>query len=207
MSTGDEQRSWLARVYSGVAGNLFAASEPVRLLDRRLSAISCLAAIQSQVGPLDDDEFRWGLTPGGRITIRRTATWELAASSEVQTLLGLTGTYTGASSYTAAADPEGVILPSGLRLAAPLWSSEGYRPANASGDVVAAMLKGSSSSVLLDVPFATAWTLEATARGQTYDIAHAGRWVGRGRVVDVTRQRQGRLPGRVTLTLSMQGVA
>lgn len=206
MSQADEQRSWLARVYPGTDGTLFAAGEPVILRDRRLSAISCLHAIQSQIGPLDVDPFTWGITAAGRVTLRRTTAFDWVAGSEVQTLLGLTGTYTGATSYTAADVAQGVVVPSGLRLRGPAWTSEGYRPSAGAGAATAAMLKGGSGSVLIDLPFADAWSLETTARGLVYDVCHAGRWAGRVRVVDVTRERQGRLPERVALTLSVQGV-
>jgi hypothetical protein len=198
--------SWLAPVATRSTGTYAVAGDTLPLVDRRHSAISLLSLAQTIVGPLDVDPFRWGLTANSRVYIERTAVFDIAASGAVQTAMGLTGTYTGAASYTGNTAAPGVILPAGLRLDGPLWSSEGYRPAESSGAAVGAFPTGVSGSILVDLDLATAWTLELTVRGMTYDVAHAGRWVGRCRVMDVVRSRQGRQPDRIVLSLSVQGV-
>ena len=205
MSLDSESRSWLAPV-SRLKGTLFIASEPIPIIDTYQSAASLLATGSVNVGLLDVDPMRWGLTSDGKVTLRRSANFDLVASSTVRTAMGLTGTYTGAADYTAAVAAPGVVIPSrGLRLDGALWTSEGYRPANASGAATGAMHTSAGGSILLDLPWADAWALETTARGVVYDIVHCGRWVGRGRVTDVTRERQGRLSSIITLSLSVQG--
>jgi hypothetical protein len=198
--------SWLAPVSRLTTGVYTVAGDAPPLVDRRHSAVSLLSLAQTIVGPLDVDPFRWGLTANSRVYIERTANFDMAATLSIRTALGLTGTYTGANAYTADTAAPGVILPAGLRLDGPLWSAEGYRPAESSGAAVGAFATGVSGSILVDLDLATAWTLELTVRGMTYDVAHAGRWVGRCRVMDVVRSRQGRQPDRIVLSLSVQGV-
>jgi hypothetical protein len=205
MSLDTESRSWLAPV-SVLKGALTIAAEPIPIRDMNQSAASLLAFGSVNIALLDVDPMRWGITDAGRITLRRTASFDLVATSEVRTALGLSGTYTGAADYTAVDVAPGVVIPTrGLRLDGPLWSSEGYRPANTSGAATGALHTLGGGSVLLDLPWADAWALETTARGVVYDIVHCGRWVGRGRVTDVTRERQGRLSSIITLSLSVQG--
>jgi len=205
MSLDSESQSWLAPV-SQPAGTLSIAAEPTPILDRNQSAASLIASGAANVSLLDEDPMRWGITDAGRLTLRRSAVFVWVASSEILTMMGLSGTYTGAADYTAVDPAPGVVIPSrGLRLDGPLWSSEGYRPANTSGAATSALHTLGGGSILLDLPWADAWALETTARGVVYDVVHCGRWVGRGRVTDVTRERQGRLSSIITLSLSVQG--
>jgi hypothetical protein len=201
-----QDRSWLSRVQA-VTGSLSIAGEPIPLTGGRASAASAIAMAASNVGQLDVDPITWGLTDTLRITLARTATMDVVASGDVATLTGLTGTTTGAASYTAASAAQGVILPRGLRLEGPLWSSDGYRPGNAVAAATGARWSLGGGSLLLDMVYADAYAAEYLVRGRTYDVVHSGRWVGRCRITDVTRERQGRLPDVVTLRLSVQGVA
>lgn len=200
-----EFNSWLAPA-TRVTGSIILAGETIPTPDLYQSAISVLAVASDNVTRLDVDPMTWGLNASRLITWRRTATFDIATTGFYDTLLGLSGVYTGQSSYTGAVPAPGSILPRGLRLDGPLWESEAGRPANVSGAVNGAMLKSSSGSILIDLTWAEAWALETTVRGKIYDVAHAGRWAGRGRVVDVTRQRQGLRSAIVTLSLSVQGV-
>lgn len=197
--------SWLAPA-GRVIGSINVASEPIPTPDLYQSAISLLAVASDNITRLDLDPMIWGLNTSRQITWSRSTTFDIVTTGFYDTVLGLSGLYTGASSYTGAVAVPGSVLPRGLRLDGPLWDSQGYRPANASGAVSGAILKGSSGTILLDLTWAEAWALETTVRGTIYDVAHAGRWAGRGRVVDVTRQRQGLRSGIVTLSLAVQGV-
>lgn len=204
--SADEQRSWLAPVSRLTAGAMTIAGEAVPIIDRYQSAASIVAYGAANISMLDLDDMRFGLTAAGRLTLRRTAIFVWTATSDVQTATGLTGTYTGATSYTGADVVPGVVIPaSGLRLDGPLWSSEGYRPANVNGAATGAIRTASAGSILLDLPWAAAWALETTARGKVYDVVHCGRWVGRGRVTGTERARQGLRSGIITLTLGLQG--
>lgn len=198
--------AWIAPVVP-TDGVLAIAGETIPTPDLRQSAISLLAIGADNVSRLDVDAMTWGINSTGRITLRRTAVFDIAATAGCQTRLGLSGAYTGASSYVGAVPAPGLILPLGLRLDGPLWDSEGYRPANVSGASSGAVLRGASGTLLIDTNWANAYALETVVRGVVYDVAHAGRWAGRGRVMECTRQRQGRRSNIVTLALSMQGVS
>jgi hypothetical protein len=200
-----EYASWIAPA-GRVGGTITVAGQLIPTPDLYQSAIALLAVASDNITRLDVDPMTWGLDASRRITWRRAATFSISTTGFYGAVLGLSGSYTGQNSYTGAVAATGVILPRGLRLDGPLWESEAQRPANVSGAVNGAMLKSSSGSLLIDLTWTEAWALETTARGKIYDVAHAGRWAGRGRVVDVTRQRQGLRSDFVTLSLSLQGV-
>jgi hypothetical protein len=210
--TPSEAQSWLAPV-AVRTGSLAVGGINVTLPDMVQSAISVVATLAQQVGQLTGDELRWGAERGsgltGRLTLRRDAPFVVAKSGTIETITGLTGVYSGQASYTGAADMPGVVVPSGLRLDGPLWAAEGYRPTNVSHAATGASWRPQGGSVLVACEWADAWGLEVVARGQVYDVAHSGRWVGRIRVTDVTREHRGRPDGAgsIVLRLSGQGVA
>lgn len=210
--TPAEAQSWLAPVAIRT-GSLAVGGIGIETADMVQSAISVVAILAQQVGQLTGDELRWGAAKGagltGKLTLRRAAPFVVAKSGTIETITGLAGTYSGQAAYTGASDMPGVVVPSGLRLDGPLWASEGYRPTNVSHAATGASWRPQGGSVLVACDWAEAWGLEVAARGQVYDVAHAGRWVGRIRVTDVTREHRG-LPdfaGSVVLRLSGQGVA
>jgi hypothetical protein len=199
--------SWLASVGIVATGGLTLDGVAMPRDTRRASAASLLAVAAEQGGRVGGEPYTWGADSTGRLTIRRASTFDLVHSGDVSTALGLSGSYTGAAAYTGAVAMPGVTVPQGLRLSGPLWEFSSGAPAEGSAVATAGLRAGVSGSVLLDVSFADAWTLEKTLRGATLDVVHAGRWVGRGRVTATSRERQGRLSSLVTLTLTLDGVA
>ena len=76
MSLDSESRSWLAPV-SVLKGALTIAAEPIPIRDMNQSAASLLAFGSVNIALLDVDPMRWGITDAGRITLRRTANFDL----------------------------------------------------------------------------------------------------------------------------------
>jgi len=207
-----ERQAWLAPV-SRLGGSLFLAGSPVTIGGPYQSAVSLAAVGSYLTSLLDEDEMFWGAAPQsngtGRLTLRRGANFDIVATGDVATALGLTlPLYTGASSYTGTADMPGSWAPPGMRLDGPLWEAQGYRPTDTAAAATGAFCVGTAGSVLVADTWARIDAREAALRGQVIDVAHAGRWVGRMRVQEVVREwRGGRDLDSVVLRISGQGVS
>jgi len=212
LSAVSERQAWLAPV-SRLSGGLSIAGSNAAIGGAYQSAISLLAVGAYLTTLVDEQEVIWGAEPQGnglgRLTIRRASNFDVVATGGIATAMGLTlPLYTGANSYVGTADMPGSWTPSGLRLDGPLWESEGYRPTDAAEAATGASWRGVAGSVLIADTWARITAREPTLRGQVIDVAHAGRWVGRMRVTDITREWRGqRDKDSVVLRLSGQGVS
>lgn len=199
--------SWLAQVFLRPTGTVSAGGIEAPVDSRRVSAASLLAVLAEQAGRSLDTPFYWDADSDGKMLLSRGSTFTLEHSGDLTTALGLSGTYTGASAYTGDVAMPGVTVPRGLRLSGPLWSSEAPGAANFSAASAAALTRGGSGTLLLDMAYADIWAFEFTARGKVFDVVHSGRWVGRCRVNAVERRRLGRRAGLAVLELSVEGCA
>jgi hypothetical protein len=188
---------------SPITGSASLESTPV-LGDERESAWSIMArAVQAATQRTRDTSFALSVDGTGALTVSRSSNFTLSVSSDVATLTGLSSG-SGASSYTGSAVPA-VIVPQGLRMAPPGWST-GKGGVSSDGARVAPLRwQAASLSVTVAFEFADAFASVRTLRSGIWDVVAEGVWLGRMRVTGSVMQPQGRLPGIVELVLN--GVA
>ena len=137
-----------------------------------------------------------------------TAAFALAATSVTQTRLGLTGTYTGATAYTADVAHYGAVTPSlGLMLDAGDASVSGMPP-GASGALGAGGAWAAEGGTLACFgTIAELVALEVTLlAAEVYDVWLEGRHQGRVHLGNISRARWGSHGNRATLNCSVTGV-
>jgi hypothetical protein len=173
--------------------------------DERESAWSIMArAVQAATQRLRDNSFALSVDGTGALTVSRSSNFSMTLTSDVATLTGLPGSASGASSYTGSVVPA-VIVPQGLRMAPPGWST-GKGGVSADATAVAPLRwQAASLSVAVAFDFADAFAQVRTLRSGIWDVVAEGVWLGRMRVTGSVMQPQGRLPGIVEVVLN--GVA
>lgn len=175
------------------------------LCDERESAWSIMArAVQAATQRTRDPSFALSVDGAGALTVSRSSAFTLSLGPVLAALTGLPSSASGASSYTGSAVP-GVIVPEGLRMAPPGWST-GRGGVSSDGSLAAPLRwQAASLSVAVAFEFADAFTQVRTLRSGIWDVVAEGVWLGRMRVTGSVMQPQGRLPGIVEVVLN--GVA
>lgn len=173
----------IARVLSGWSGNIEVAGYQVGPRQRE-SAMALMARVVAHVYAASLAATGVALTltltvsAGGVLTLTGDAVYVLTATGTTRTRLGWTGTYTGASTYTAAAAiASGHVPAHGLQLdlAAP-WQSEGSPAAD--GLMAWTGPEQTTRSVLsLWTTYSDAWAAELLA-GE-WDVWAGSRMLGR----------------------------
>jgi hypothetical protein len=173
--------------------------------DERESAWSIMArAVQAATQQTRDTSFALSVDGTGALTLSRSSVFSFAVDGDVAALTGLAASGSGASSYTGSAVP-GVIVPQGLRMAPPGWST-GNGGVSGDGSRVAPLRwQAAALSVAVAFDFADAFAQVRTLRSGIWDVVSEGVWLGRMRVTGSTMQPQGRLPGIVEVVIN--GVA
>lgn len=199
--------SWLAPVTTRPTGALDLDGVACPIASRRVSAISLLAVATEQASRDLGVSFGFRVLGDGRAVVFSEAAFSIGISGDIATALGFPGAFTGVGEYTGTDPVPGAVVPRGLRLSGPLWATSAPGVSEASAVAPAAGREGVTGTLLLDVTWAEAFAIELALRGQVVDVAHGGRWAGRGRVTSVVRRRQGRAPGVVVVELALEGVS
>jgi hypothetical protein len=172
--------------------------------DERESAWSIMSrAVQAATQRTRDDSFALSVDLAGALTVSRSSVFALGLSADVESLTGLTSGVM-ASSYTGVTVP-GVIVPQGLRMAPPGWSTGNGGVSPDGARVGPLRWQAASLSVAVAFDFADAFASVRTLRSGIWDVVSEGVWLGRMRVTGAVMQPQGRLPGIVEVIIN--GVA
>lgn len=146
----------------------------------------------------------WFVDIDGKINITSTLTFTLSATGTVQTRLGFTATYTGASSYIAAsAHVDGVYPSLGLLLDGADGVARGG-VALATGTYVSAVgRRDQGGEIVLYGTHAELAPLAASfTEARAWDVGLGGNWAARVRIEGVSRRPWGVDPERTTLVLA-----
>jgi hypothetical protein len=189
---------------SPITGSASLQSIPV-LGDERESAWSIMArAVQAATQQTRDTSFALSVDGTGALTVSRSSVFTLALAADVASLTGLPSSASGSSSYTGSVVPA-VIVPQGLRMAPPGWSTGKGGVSSDATAVAPLRWQAASLSVAVAFEFADAFASVRTLRSGIWDVVSEGVWLGRMRVTGSVMQPQGRLPGIVEVVLN--GVA
>lgn len=165
----------LAGVLSGWTGTI--AAHGVTITPRpRESVASLIARLVAGVATATSDRLTVSVSSGGVLTISSTSTFTLTVTSGTATRTGYTGTYTGATSYTAATAYSSRYVPTlGLRADNGAWVSSTGGPVADGSMGVGGILEPGRCEVTMWTSFADAWAAEGVIRLGVYDVWHDGR--------------------------------
>jgi hypothetical protein len=175
----------------------------------RMSAAAVWAYLLQESTRLHGGSWSGYVDSSDKLYIAGTAgNFTLAATGVTQTRLGLTGTYTGAGSYTADVAHYGAVTPSlGLRYDGGDAALAG-RPAGATGALGSGGAWASEAGGLACYgTIAELVALEATLMAaNVYDVWLDGRMLAKVHMGNVTRSRWGAHADRCMLTVAAQAV-
>lgn len=203
MATAAPQYGALASVLTGWTGLVTIGSRVVTPRDSE--SVASLLTRLAEVCLFDGLTLTMSVDSSGVITVAGSAVFTVTLSGLCATRTGLTSTYSGAATYTAAAAYSGFWVPTrGLRTASPLLTTTGGAQV-ASGDY------GHSGHVGLGSSQFSAWTSYADTWAReddtgTFDHWHDGRFIARLFIDKFSRSRMGRINSAVQLSATAQGV-
>jgi hypothetical protein len=165
----------LARVISGWTGTI--AAHGVTVTPRpRESVASLIARLVAGVATATSERLTVSVSSSGVLTLSSTSTFTLTATNNTATRTGFSGTYTGATSYTAASAYSSRYVPTlGLRADNGAWVSNTGGPVADGSLGVSGILAPGRCEVTMWTSFADAWASEQTVRPDVYDVWHDGR--------------------------------
>lgn len=195
----------LALVRSGWGGDVtvtIGATVATVTTSGRTSAAEVWEDVVREAAKIHGGEWEGYPTAAGKLAIRGPSAFTLAATSTAQSRLGLTGTYTGASSYTAtSAHSDGVYPSYGLACTVGAAQSDRGEPTADGAYGWPGRATSARGRVVCYGTFSEVNTLEATLDGaETWDAWIAGRIVSRVRLGAVRRSRWGDQASQATLT-------
>ncbi len=179
-----------SRVLTGWTGSIVVTTNSIDVTITpftRDSAASLLARMVQDVIAQTSTVITISVSSAGVITLTGSASFNIVLTTNCTTRTGLTGSYTGASTYTAAGAYTGAWVPAyGIRQAAPLFSTTGGAVVSA-GTAYSGRRQAASTQVI-------GWdsTLSLPDTTHEYDYWHDGRVFGRFQARNVRRVPMGR---------------
>jgi len=194
----------LAPVSAGWTGTITAHGVTVTPRPRE-SVASLIARLVSQVFISTGYQLTVSTSSSGVITISSTATFSIVTTSNTATRTGFTGSYTSASTYTAATAYTGAYVPTlGLRCNNGAWvSTTGHAVSDGSLGYAGPLSIG-RCEVQMWTSFADAWANEDTPTG-VYDVWHDGRVLARVCIDAVQRRPISRYLRDTAMLLTLSG--
>lgn len=200
--------SGLAEVTAGWTGTVevdVGGATATVFVQSRTSAAEVWDALVRAAARRCGGTWSWWPLADGTVVVTGPSAFTLWATGTTRDRLGLTSSYTGATSYTTEAHDGGLYTTGGLGTSGPTWSKTAEVSATG-GTVIGASRRGGRGSVELFGTFAELYALAGGFAGTTWDIVLAGTRDARVRVESESLAPLGRPASVVSLELGVSAV-